>query len=381
MIMKSFDVSKPWEILIPARMPAADMVASELSRCIGLLRQQAGRPNTVCPVKNSDVAAPGESVPIIVLNAEKESRARNGYSWRVGKDRIELYGESDRGLCNAVFDFLEALGFHWPKPDAETLPRPGKIAGEYRVGEDAYSPSSADAIYRRLVFRGSDAPESWEKEIAWAARNRIDALVFSLNCLVWDKLTAPEPTTFLSFFKKKKEPGPDLSMPQKLLALAEQYALSVEMGGWDLSWFLPRNNFKRHKDMFRLDDGQRDRDHNFCPTNSDTLKATKAQAEKLFRAYPNMSVFHLWPAYGYEKRWCACPTCRAFSVAEQNRIAVNAIADVLHDINPEARISFFENSTMKKDIAIRKNLFAVSRLPGETGAEAGGWFLKNCEEN
>jgi hypothetical protein len=231
------------------------------------------------------------------------------------------------------------------------------------------------------VFRGKDAPDSWEKEIVWAARNRIDGLVFSLYSLMWDKLAEPEPKTFLSFFKKKKEPELTLPHEEKLPALAEQYAMSVEMGGWDLSWFLPRSNFKRYKDMFRLDDGQRDREHNFCPTNSDTLNIVKAQADKLFRAYPDISVFHLWPAYGYEKRWCACPTCRAFTIEEQNRIAVNAIADVLRTINPEARISYFENSTMKKDIAIRQNLFAVSRLPGETGAEAGGWFLKNYEEN
>jgi hypothetical protein len=381
-MMKSFDVSKPWEILIPASMTAAATVAQELSRCIGLLRQHVGGQNTICPVKDSSVAAPEDSVPIIVLNAERENLARNGYSWRVGKNRIELYGESERGLCNAVFDFLEALGFHWPKPGVETLPRPSKSAGEYRVGEEyAYNPSSTEAIYRRLVFRGRDAPEAWEKEIVWAARNRIDALVFSLHNLMWDKLAEPEQTSLLSFLKKKKEAETALPGKNKLLELAEQYALAVEMGGWDLSWFLPRSNFKRNKDMFRLDDGQRDRDHNFCPTNSDTLKAAKAQASKLFRAYPNTSVFHLWPSYGYERRWCACPTCRAFSIEEQNRIAVNAIADVLNVMNPTARISYFEDSTMKKDIAVRKNLFAVSRLPGESGAEAGGWFLKNCEEN
>jgi hypothetical protein len=302
----------------------------------------------------------------------------------VGKNRVELYGESDRGLCNAVFDFLKALGFEWPRSGVETLPRysPSETAGEYRVGEEyAYSPSNADSVYRRLVFRGNDAPDAWERDIVWAARNCIDALVFPLNSRVWDKLAEPEQPVLLPFFKKRKEPEPVMAAPHKLLAVAEQYALSVEMGGWDLSWFLPRSSFKRSKDMFRLDDGQRDREHNFCPTNSDTLKVVKAQAEKLFRAYPKMSVFHLWPAYGYEKRWCACPTCRAFSIEEQNRIAVNAIADVLHEINQAARISYFENSTMKKDVAVRKNLFAVSRLPGETGAEAGGWFLKNCPEN
>ncbi|MDR3302959.1 MAG: DUF4838 domain-containing protein [Treponema sp.] len=381
--MKSFDAAKLWEILIPAHIPAAVTLAQELSRCVGLLRQQAGALNTGCPVKDSESATPDDAVPFIVLNAEKENRVHNGYSWRLGKERVELYGESDRGLSNAVFDFLEALGFRWPSPDTETLPRPYKTSSEYRLDEDyAYHPSNADSLYRRLLFPGKDAPEIWEKEIVWAARNRIDALVFSLhNQVIWNKLTGLELKTFLFFFKKQQEAAPSSPIRDKLLTLAEQYALSIEMGGWDLTWFLPRSNFKRHQDMFRLDDGKRDREHNFCATNSDTLNVVKEQAEKLFRLYPEIRVFHLWPARGYEKRWCACPTCRAFTLEEQNRIAVNTIADVLRAINAEARISYFENSSMRKDIAVRNNLFVVSRLPGETNAEAGGWFLKKSEEH
>ena len=375
--MRSFDVAKAWEVLIPAGMLAAQKVGNDLSRCIALLRRQTGLAEQPCPVKNSDVPAPDDTVPVIVLNAEAGGRERNGFSWRVGKERIELYGESDRGLCNAVFDFLAALGFRWPKPGEEVLPEP---SGEYHVAEEyAYQPSGVDTMYRRLLFWGKDEPETWEKTIVWAARNRIDALVFSLRSqLMWNKLVEAEPKRFF-FFTKKKKPVLPSSYRDKLLELAEEFALSIEMGGWDLSCLLPRTYYKSHKDFFRMNDGKREQTPNFCPTNSDALMIIRQEAEKVFHTYPEINVYHFWPDRGYETAWCSCPTCRAFNMEEQNRIALDTVADVLRDINPKARISCFEDSSIKKDIALRANLFIVDRLPGNSGAEASGWFLSETK--
>jgi hypothetical protein len=56
-------------------------------------------------------------------------------------------------------------------------------------------------------------------------------------------------------------------------------------------------------------------------------------------------------------------------------MAVNAIADVLVEINPNARISYYENPPRKSVIEVRSSLFRITCLPGEYGAEAGGWFI------
>jgi hypothetical protein len=183
----------------------------------------------------------------------------------------------------------------------------------------------------------------------------------------------------LFFFAKKKKPVPPSPYRDKLLELAEAYALSIEMGGWDLSRLLPRSYYKSDKDFFRLSDGKREQVHNFCPTNFDAQKVIKQEAEKVFLAYPEISVYHFWPDRGYEDAWCSCSTCRAFTREEQNRIALDAVADVLRTIRPQARISCFEDSNVKKDIALRANLFLVDRLPGNSGAEASGWFLSETE--
>ena len=102
-----------------------------------------------------------------------------------------------------------------------------------------------------------------------------------------------------------------------------------------------------------MDSGVRTKQHHFCPTNPQTITRIKEHAAKLFsRAMPDMAaqepqavhVFHLWPDHGHEETWCACPACRAFTPAEQNRIAVNTAADALAELDPEARLSYLELS-------------------------------------
>jgi hypothetical protein len=275
-----------------------------------------------------------------------------------------------------------ALGFSWPEPEQEVLP-PLNTAKpqEYMLKEQyAYHPSSADTIRRRLLFGREDPPKKWRPLILWAVQNKIDTLVFSLQSKVLEHMSlslkdeGDQRPPFLKIFQKKHRSA------EELLDLAEKYAMTIELGGWDLSLLVPRRYFFLHQEMFRMDSGKRDKEHNFCPTDPDTIRLIKSEAEKIFRSYPDITVYHLWPDLGYEKAWCSCPTCRAFTLEEQNRIAVNAAADTLADINPQGRISYYENPPQKGDIALRANLFRVNCLPGDSGAEAGGWFLSEKEE-
>jgi hypothetical protein len=353
-----FDVSKSWVILAPVGQ-AGSGAAEELSRCVGLLRGGAGlRPDSP-PVEDAGGEAPEDSVPIIILNAAGRNRDLTGFSWRLGKDRLEIHGDSERGLCNGIYDFLAELGIRWPEPGREELPAcaaAGKAEGGlYPLGEGrAYSRSITSPAERRRLFI---APEKSlrEKEalIQWAARNRIDAPVFS-------------------FLDKSLKPGTGLA--EKI----EKYALITERGGWDLSILVPRRYFLFHPDLFRMDEGRRRRDHNFCPTNHETIGILKKEAEKFFRICgteknrpPWTPVYHLWADKDHEKTWCSCPACRAFTPAEQNRIAVNAAADVLAVLDPAARLSYYEESDPaqagipESRLPVRENLFRLKRLPGK----------------
>jgi hypothetical protein len=380
--MISFDVSKEWTILIPPGVSVAKKVGEDLSHYIDLLRRQTGLPPKPLPIQ--DTSLKHGAVSYIHLNADKDTREKNGFSWRLVKESLEIYGESDRGLWNGFFDFLMALGFSWPEPEQELLPPINTLKPqEYTLKENyAYHPSSSDTIRRRLLFGREDPSKKWKSLILWAARNKIDTLVFSLQSRILESRQSPREVLRrgplflrpLKIFQKKSYSS------EELLNLAENYAMTIELGGWDLSLLVPRRYFFLHQEMFRMDSGKRDKNYNFCPTAPDTIRLLKSEAEHIFRSYPDIAVYHLWPDLGHEKTWCSCPTCRAFTLEEQNRIAVNAAADALADINPQGRISYYENPPKKGDIAIRPNLFRVQCLPGDLGAEAGGWFLSKIAD-
>ncbi|MDR0556343.1 MAG: hypothetical protein LBG43_00510 [Treponema sp.] len=357
-----FDVAKPWALIIEdasIRNPA-----DELIRCIELLRIEAGvkqRPPLVLEMRAA-YALPSVHAPLVVLRYGTEKG--NGFSWKLERDRLDIEGDSIRGLYNGAFDFLANLGFQWKTPAVEELPHKGKRAGHaYAVAEDrGYGDLVADVRSRRRLLFTMQSVKKWEEWIAWAVRNRIDAVTLPL---------AINPAGH--FFGR-------------ISKAAKKYDLVIEAGGWELSR-LARHSLFLHKEMFRMTDGKRDRSVNFCPTAPETIKILQKEAKKLFLKCKDIEVYHLWSdkigekgASGCHKNeginaWCSCSTCRAFTPDEQNRIAVNAVADVLLSIRPEAKISFYESFSEKSDIAIRPNLFKVSRLPEMSGIEAGGWFL------
>jgi hypothetical protein len=353
--MPQFDVSKEWIILVPPDIPAAETAAGDLARCIGLLRGRAGFSAKPPVLEDAAWSAPPDPAPVVVLNCENGGRERNGFTWRTGTERLEIYGESDRGLCRGIYDFLSKLGVRWPAPGREELPSPkaDRNGGYALAASGAYEPSGysgeGPAPWRRFVpgekGRGF-SPKNREALVQWAARNKYDALCVSLK-------------EFLSS-RFRREWG-------TLQKLADEYALALEAGGWELSLLVPRRLFFFRRDLFRMEEGGRKRQYNFCPTNPGAINTIKAEGEKYFRAAEGISVFHLWPDpdKGGETTWCSCPTCRAFTPAEQNRIAVNAAADALASVNPKGVISYYETPGEGGKIPVRPNLFRIENLPEE----------------
>jgi hypothetical protein len=291
-----------------------------------------------------------------MLNAAADSPDRNGFTWRLGNDRIELYGDSGRGLWNALVDFLAALGFRWPKPGQEEPPQ--EAAAYPLKDKQACSPPAASVRERRrFVLSGKAGTREREKIIRWAARNKYDALVWPLGDMF--------------FWRRPRRGG-------GICALIMRYALVSEAGGRDLSLLMPRSLFLFHRDLFRMEEGIRVRKRHFCPTNPAAIVHIREEAAKLFsRAAPGMTagfppesagppvrVFHLWPDQGHEETWCACPACRAFSPAEQNRMAVNAAADALAGLDPQARLSCLETGDEPGGIALRDNVFSLRNAGG-----------------
>ena len=326
--MVKLDLSKNWTIHAAAQTDgsAAKEPALELAKYCGLLREQAGLKQGQPQV--TEAASNSLSAPIILLKAAGGNPDRNGFSWQFKNERIEIFGDSVRGLWNGVFDFLAALGIKWPNPGQEGLPQ-AREDGASMVfplkSDRASTPSLSSAQERkRLFIDGKTSAKERARIAKWAARNKYDALVFSLS----DKVLK----------------GGDRSA--EYVKLVKHYALIVEAGGCDFSLLLPRRLFLFHRDLFRMELGRRKSSPHFCPTNPQTTSRITEQTRYLFsRVMPQMTVprvFHLLPDEGQENTWCACPACRAFSPAEQNLIAVNSAADALAGIDPDAQLSFFD---------------------------------------
>jgi hypothetical protein len=347
--MAVFDASKDWVILVPA-LPAVRKAAEDMARCLDLLRRLAGLSRKIPPLLDAQGPAPDDLVPVILLNAGRDEEGeRCGFTWRAGTERIEIYGDSSRGLCNGIYDFLSALGIAWPAPDQEELPAaPEGSAGERVLyplrGKGGYVASDPSRLERkRLLVPAAMRLKKIEALIPWAARNRIDTLIFSLG----DR-------TFRSR-------GADIRKA------AESYAIIIERGGWDLSLLLPRRLFLFHRELFRMVSGKRVKDNHFCPTNPETIRIITAEVEKRFRATRNTRVFHLWPERGREDAWCSCPSCRAFTPAEQYRIALNTVADALAAAGSSARLSYYDAAGEAEEavsgVVPRPSLFKLGELP------------------
>jgi len=343
----SINLSKEWIIIVPPDVPQAEKAIEDLSRCMGIIAALSGGSQEPPKKVKAFDPEPSETASIIVLNCEKPDSKRNGFAWRAKSERVEVFGESVRGLCNGIYSFIAAMGISWPAPGQEKLPTAG--AGLSSASASEFSRHFEDIksqalLHRRFLPSGKRELGAMlndcEAFAAWAGRNRYDALILPLEA-------------FVSESQKIKQ----------LEKFAGEYGIALEAGGHEFSSLVPRKAFLFHRDYFRMEDGKRKKDHHFCPTSPGAIRLLGEEAEKLFRAAENIRIFNLWPDKGAETAWCTCPTCRAFTTQEQNRMGVNAAADVLTAINPDAMIIFYEKSTEDSKIQMRKNTLKIEKLP------------------
>jgi hypothetical protein len=199
-------------------------------------------------------------------------------------------------------------------------------------GKVSLKKTPACAARKRLIIPESGTIFRSRKKRAdllrWAKQNDFDAIIFPFT------------------------------ISEKVIEEAKSSGLEAEVGGWVISFLVPRDLFFFHRDFFRMEGGKRRKNIHFCPTNPETIAVIRNEVKKL-SFIGKVDVVHLWPEKGSENIWCACPTCRAFTLAEQYRIAVNAAADALAEINPTAFISIHETSEEEGDIQLRPNIFNI----------------------
>ncbi|MCX7655371.1 MAG: DUF4838 domain-containing protein [Treponemataceae bacterium] len=365
--MVSFNTSLPWHIVTPS------VPEGSLQRALEILSLILTAPSTEFPVPDTKkhrhqfspfVYAPTDSPPpggLILLdwnnNPEDE---RHGFSWRIGKERIEIHGTSPLGLSRGIYHFLRSQGYYLNPPGSgETLRlyRKNSTSGlsSYHEG------GTTDLRQKKRLFLGNVEYERQGLEwIAWAAWEGFESVIIYPEEELFSLETVEE-----QFSGRRK----------KLLEAASFYGITIEEGGYCLSRLVPRRLFRTNKELFRMESGKRVRERNFCPTNPETLAILARQGRRFFQLRPEIRVFHLWPDQGEGHQWCACPTCRAFSPLEQELIAINSLAAVLQEILPGAFLSYLHPEGEETTLSVRPNVFALPLPNDGPYKERDGWEI------
>ena len=271
------DPSRGWRLDADPSDPTAALAAAELEAALGL---------------------PGEDGIEIALS--HGGGGGDGFRRRVRPERIELHGDSPRGLLFGVYRTLEDLGLRWEWPGRE----PGRARGA-RLDETV---EDAPALPGRCLVLGERAlleeAESW---IVWAARNRLNTLFVHVS-------TQREPVGAAPEAEWRERRG-------RALELARERGMTIEHGGHLLPELLPA------EDLRALAAGE-------APSEG----VREILAEHV-RAHPEADVLHLWgadlpdgPSGGAEASAAALRTANAVAeVAEGERPGVQVAYLAYHD--------------------------------------------------
>jgi hypothetical protein len=226
--------------------------------------------------------------------------AGDGYRRRVRPERVELLGDSPRGLLFGVYRTLEELGVRWRWP--------GDMAGRARGGRLEEVLEDAPALPGRCLVLGErtllEDAESW---VVWAARNRLNTLFLHVS-------TKPDPMGAAPEADWREHRG-------RVLGLARERGMTIEHGGHLLPELLPA------KELSALAAGE-------PPSEG----ARQILAEHV-RAHPEADVLHLWgadveagEAAGQKASEAALRTANAVAeVAERERPGVQVAYLAYHD--------------------------------------------------
>lgn len=276
----------------------------------------------------------GEGCGILILDAgrpeseaapETGARASRGFAWRASPERVELHGDSPAGLLAAVYDFLEAAGFSWVSPGREGERRPALLELSRVSGRRKAAPGK-EAIGATMILGHGSYLGRAEDYLLFAARNGYRSVFFH---------TTPETIAFGAAPIARYD-----ALRPSLLPLLSCLGLEIQLGGHGLSGLLPRRLFKREPELFRMAEGERKKDRNFCASNPRTLEIVTSNFAAFVRAHPEVRVFHFWPDDLPGGGWCSCPACSGLSPTAQSLAAARALARVLERERPDARLSF-----------------------------------------
>lgn len=219
----------------------------------------------------------------------------DGFRRLASPGRLELLGDSPRGLLFGAYATLEELGMRWPWP--------GERAVHGRAARlDPEELTDAPALPGRCLVLGERAlVERADDWITWAARNRLNRLFVHVSTGSDPVGAAPEAVW------RERRP--------EAVALARQRGMTIEHGGHLLPELLPRAQIRA------LGEGQ------------GPSEAVRRRIVQHVRAHPEADVLHLW---GADRP----PGARGEDASNAALRTANALAAVAEHARPGTEVPF-----------------------------------------
>jgi len=124
------------------------------------------------------------------------------------------------------------------------------------------------------------------------------------------------------------------------LGTLKKRGVGIEYEIHAMSRLLPRSEFEKHPNWFRVDDkGVRTSDGNLCSSSKEAMEVVCSNALTLAEALPpTTNRYYFWA--DDTKSWCRCKKCASLSASDQNLIVMNAIAKELRRKRPDAILAY-----------------------------------------
>ena len=257
----------------------------------------------------------------------------DGFDLSVAPDSIVINGHTPRGALYGAYQLLEDMGCRWFYIGelGEVLPKASDI--RLSCGEVTQSASFRE---RSVLVAYPTYYERFDEWIDFLTKMRINNIGIYGQSPDWWKANR-----------------------DRYLPLLQERQSILEFGGHIMPSFVPRDLFEEHPEYFRMNgEGERVRDKNFCP-NSGALDVLRENTRGHFEALPEITYFHIWADDLAGGGWCHCPKCAGQRPADQNIIAMNAMAGVLAQVNPKAYLAFlaYHDTGEVPGLAPAPNLF------------------------
>lgn len=239
----------------------------------------------------------------------------DGYVLTVTPTAIFITGKEKRSILYGVYRLLETAGCKWmfPGPEGEQIPHIPNLKFapcEIIDNPDFEVRASCDDTHRDEIV-----DSYWEETLEkfdWACKNRLN-----------------------SYYGGVSISGDVFAKPLYMREITKRDFM-LEAGGHAMIHYVDKSLFDQNPELFRMKDGVRRADGNFCSMNPQAVQMVVDGIGNLLEKVPSVKRFHIWFDDTFEGSWCDCEKCKDLTPAMQCFNVVRAVANAF----PQLAVDF-----------------------------------------